>query len=98
MRHMWKLGLGLGLGRQTFRGHSSADFNIRLLNHHATLNGLSACASVLGRQHPFAIRLGESLDGDHADSGLIVAAVSWTETDTPASLYIYVYTLVSNST
>lgn len=78
---------GICAGR-TFRRNAGADLNVGLFHDHAGFNGPSSGAAILGVDHPFAISLGEPLDRDHTDAGLIVAAVTRAKSYAPSGLEI----------
>lgn len=72
--------------QQTFRGYTSANLNVGLLDDHSGLDRPSASAAILRSEHPFPIRLRQSFNRNHTDACLVVAAVTWTESHTPSSL------------
>lgn len=71
---------------RTFRGNTGANLNVGLFHDHAGFNRPSSGATILGVDHPFAISLGEPLNRDHTDAGLIVAAVTRAKSYTPSGL------------
>ena len=86
--------LELGLGRQrekwgvllTFGRDASADLDIGFFYDHSLLDLLSAGATILGGQHPFAISVSETINRDHTYASLIVAAIARPEAYAPSSL------------
>lgn len=78
--------VGLHAPANCLGGNSGTNFDIGLLNTHTGLDGTAAATAERGSQHPLAVGFGELVDGNDADTSRIVAAVSRTEADTPASL------------
>ncbi|KAJ5900230.1 uncharacterized protein N7473_004300 [Penicillium subrubescens] len=62
---------------------ASTNFDIWLPDNHSRLDRATSAATLLRRKQPFAIRIGKTLDWDHADASLIVAAVTRAETNAP---------------
>ena len=81
LHHGQKLAIGLTFGRDT-----SANLNVWLFDNHALLDVLSASTTIFGCQHPFAISIGEAINRDDANAGLVVAAVARSEAYAPAGL------------
>jgi hypothetical protein len=65
-----------------------ANLNIWLFDAHSSLQWLSTGTAVLRRDHPPLIGLGETINRNDTDTGLIVATISGTKTDTPTSLRV----------
>ena len=74
--------------RHTLGRHSGTNLNIGLFDNHATFDGPTSRAAVFGREHPFAVCFGQAFNRDHADAGLIVAAVTRAKSNTPSSLHV----------
>lgn len=70
----------------TFRGDARSNLNIWFFKNHAALERPTACPAMLCCQGPLAVSVGESRDGNHTDAAVVVAAVSWTETNSPSCL------------
>lgn len=70
-----------GLGR-----HASSDLDVGLFHTHAGHDGPASASSEWGREQPLPVGLGEFMNGDDADPRGVVAAVTWTEANTPSSL------------
>lgn len=70
----------------SFRGDTLADLDVWLLDDHACLDWSSATAAIIGCQHPLTIGVGQLADRYDADSGLIIAALTWSKTDAPTRL------------
>ena len=70
----------------TFRGDTRANLDVGFLDDKAALDCFPAGTSVLGSQHPFAIRIGQAFDGNDADAGLVVAAVTRSKPHSPSGL------------
>jgi hypothetical protein len=62
------------------------DLDIRLFHNHTSFNLLPPTATELSIQHPFAIGVGELANRDDADTCLIVAALTWSKSDSPPGL------------
>lgn len=74
--------------QRTFGRYSSANLDIRLFNHHASLKGPASGAAILRCQDPLAIGISKSRDRYHANAGVVVATVPRTKADAPSSLQI----------
>ena len=70
----------------TFGGNTGSDFDIGFLDDHAAFNRLSSRSTILGGQHPLAIRVRQSANWNDTDAGLVVAAVARAEANSPTSL------------
>ena len=77
----------------TFGRHTLADFNVRLLDNHATLQRRSTGSAVLCRYHPALICFCKAFNRNNAFSGLVVAAITGTESNSPTSLQRWSVTL-----
>lgn len=78
--------VGLHAAADGLGGDTSANLNIGLFNTEAGFNRTTAATTVWGCQHPLAIGLCEFGDGNNADAGSIVTAVSGAKANTPTSL------------
>lgn len=74
------------LGLHTFGGYTSANFNIRFFHDDEALDGSTTSATVLSSEHPLAVCFSQTLDWDDTDPGLIVTAVTRSESYTPSGL------------
>lgn len=72
--------------RLTFGRDTGTNFDIWLLDDHATFHGSATSSTILRSKQPLAVRLCESLDRNDTDTGLVVAAITWTESHTPSGL------------
>lgn len=70
-----------GLGRD-----ASTDLNVWLLDDEARLDGSAAASTILGSKHPLAVSLCELGNGNDANAGLVITAVTRAETNTPTGL------------
>lgn len=73
-----------GRRKLTFGRDASSNLNVGFLHDHASFNRLSSSPTVLGSEHPLAIGVGESVNWDDADSGLVITAISRAESYTPS--------------
>lgn len=76
----------LHAARYGLGGHAGADLDVGLLDADARHDGAAAAAAEGGGEHPLSVGIGELVDGDYADTGLVVAAVAGAEADAPPCL------------
>jgi hypothetical protein len=67
-------------------GDTGSDFDIRFFDNETAFDGATTGAAIFGREHPFVIGFGQSINGNDADAIAIVAALTRAETDTPFGL------------
>ena len=77
-------------GDHTFRRWASANLNIWLLHDHACLDGLTTGTSELGIEHPFAIGIGQNVDGDGTKSFFVIGARCRAKANSPTNLCCFV--------
>jgi len=86
------------VGSQTstdgFGGYTLTDLDVRLFNDHAGLHGLSTAASILGAYHPLPISISKFVDWNNADTGLVVAAFTWTKSNAPSRPQLRIWSSV----
>lgn len=78
---------GMRRGNCTFRGDTRADLDVGFFHHHKLLDGATACAAVLGGQHPLAVGLGQGIKRNRANTSVVIVALTRAEPDTPTGLY-----------
>lgn len=70
----------------TFRRWAGPNFNVWLLHNHTRFDGLTTGTSKLGIKHPFAVGIGQNVNGNGTKSFFVVGARCRAKANSPTNL------------